>query len=196
MLPWFSDSYKLPSEDSLWVRRNVVDCAHVGIIIDLPFFCNYNDYTPLSTELGVSVLYSKVPPACVWENVKFVIVPDTTSASAALAYVADLGWDFYIRSACRKGVLILGVGVGLLILSNCFVLGNTTFFGLRLLNANVSVLNILPQRLGCVCKVLNVAVDVGVSKLMRFSNVGVGALPALPLLTSANAEYGVYNSNV
>lgn len=65
IVPWLADSYKLPSEDSLWVRRNVVDSAYVGIIIDLPFFCNYSDYVPLNVELGVSVLYSKAPPTSV-----------------------------------------------------------------------------------------------------------------------------------
>ncbi len=193
-MPWLADGYKLPSEDSLWVRRNVVDSANVGIIIDLPFFCNYNDYVPLNIEFGISVLYSRAPPASVWENVKFVIVPDTTSVRAALDYIADLGWDLYIRSACRRGVLVVGVGAGLLILSNCFVLNNNTLFGLGLLRANVSILNILPLQITCVCEVLNVSVNVGVSKLMCYSSVG--AAPVLPLLASANVECGVYNDNV
>ncbi len=42
-----------------------MDSACIGIIIDLPFFCNYNDYAPLGMELGISVLYAKVPPTCV-----------------------------------------------------------------------------------------------------------------------------------
>lgn len=196
VVPWLADGCKLPSEDSLWVRRNVVDSAYVGIIIDLPFFCNYNDYLPLNMEFGVSVLYSKAPPTSVWENVKFVIVPDTTSVRAALEFVAGLGWDFYIRSACRKGVLVLGVGAGLLILSNCFVLNNATLFGLGLLRANVSILNILPLQITCVCEVLSVAINVGISKLMCYSSIDVGAAPVLPLLTSANMECGLYSNNV
>ncbi len=171
-----------------------MDSACVGIIIDLPFFCNYNDYVPLNIELGISVLYSKAPPASVWENVKFVIVPDTTSVGAALEYITGLGWDVYIRTACRKGILVVGVGAGLLILSNCFVLNNNTLFGLGLLRANVSILNILPSQITCVCKILNATINVGVSKLMCYSNAG--AAPILPLLTSADMEYGVYNNNV
>lgn len=89
---------------------------------------------------------------------------------------------------------MVGIGAGLLILSDCFVLNNTTLCGLKLLRANVSILNILPLQITCTCKALNVAVNVGVSKLVCCNSVG--AVRVLPLLTDANMEYGFYNNNV
>lgn len=74
------------------------------------------------------------------------------------------------------------------------MLNNTTLCGLKLLRANVSILNILPLQIACTCKVLNVAVNVGVSKLVCYNSVG--AVRVLPLLTDANMEYGFYNNNV
>ncbi|XXN13667.1 MAG: hypothetical protein AAI902_00315 [Candidatus Hodgkinia cicadicola] len=93
-------------------------------------------------------------------------------------------------------MLVVGVGAGLLILSDSFVLNNTTLFGLKLLRANVSILNVLPLQITCICKILNAAVNVGISKLMCYNSVGGGAAPVLPLLTNASMEYGLYNSNV
>ncbi|XXN13838.1 MAG: cobyric acid synthase [Candidatus Hodgkinia cicadicola] len=196
VMPWVADARSLPSEDSLWEKQSVVNSASICIIIDLPFFCNYNDYAPLSIELGLSVLYAKAPPSCVWDNVKFLIVPDTTSVVVGLQHIFNLGWSDYIKNAHRKGVLIVGVGAGILILSNCFVLSGSTFSGLKLLRANISVLNILPMQVVCACSVLNVNVKVGVNKLMFYSDVSADGARVLPLLTATGTDYGIYDGNI
>ncbi len=67
-----------------------MDGASIGIIIDSPFFAITMAYA-LGMELGISVLYAKVPPTCVWGNVKFVIMLDATSVKVALRVCFLLG---------------------------------------------------------------------------------------------------------
>ncbi|XXM90185.1 cobyric acid synthase [Candidatus Hodgkinia cicadicola] len=195
IVPWLSEAWKLPSEDSIWEKRRVISSACVGIIIDLPFFCNYNDYAALILEPEVSILYTQAPPACVWDNVKFIVVPDTMSIGVGLGLIFSLGWDSYIRDAHKKGVLIIGVGLGLSILSKRFVANGVTLFGLGLLDLDVLFLDVLPLRSMCECKLLALSVAVGTNKIARFIR-GVSGQRVQSLLNNADTEFGVYNSNV
>ncbi|XXM93365.1 MAG: cobyric acid synthase [Candidatus Hodgkinia cicadicola] len=194
IVPWLVDADRLPSEDSLWRRRRVASGASVGIIIDLPFFCNYNDYTPLDIESGLSVLYAKTPPVCAWRNIKFIILPDTTSLEAGLEFVLSLGWDIYIRHAHKRGIAIVGIGAGLLMLSDYFISNNVGLRGLRLLRASVSILSTPPLVSVCYCKPLDVSAKICVNKLIHYNSCG-SAVRTHTLLASANMEHGVYNSN-
>ncbi|XXN19790.1 MAG: cobyric acid synthase [Candidatus Hodgkinia cicadicola] len=195
VISWQADAHRLPSEDSLWERHNIISSAYVGIIIDLPFFCNYNDYAPLCIEPGLSVLYVRTPPACVWNNVKFVILPDVTSVLVGLRHLFNLGWADYIREAHKRGVLIIGVGAGLLMLSNKFTFNNSTLFGLGILGVNVSVSSVLAFRVACYCSMLNLIVKVGTNKAFCYSSASFNSR-VLPLLVSDRAQHGVYDCGV
>lgn len=56
----------------------------------------------LNIEFGVGVVYSEAPPAFVWGNVKFGIMPDTTSVRAALEFVTNLGWGSILEVCAEK----------------------------------------------------------------------------------------------
>ncbi|ATY93499.1 Cobyric acid synthase [Candidatus Hodgkinia cicadicola] len=195
VIPWKSEAFKLPSEDSIWERHNVIRSAYVGIIIDLPFFCNYNDYAALCTEPNISVLYAKTPPVCVWSNIKFIIVPDVASVSAGLKHLLSLGWADYIREAHRQKVLIIGVGAGLLMLSDKFTLNNNVFFGFGILRASVSILSVPASWVTCYCKLLNLSISVGASKTICYNSTSVSER-VLPLLANNYAEYGIYSCGI
>ncbi len=127
---------------------------------------------PLSTEFGISVLCSEARPVSV--NVRFAIVPDTTSVRAALEYITGLGWSLCIRSACGKGISV--VGAGLLILSNCFALADHfVWFGIvesERLDSEYYYYYLCARAAVADCKILNALVNVGVSKLACNSNIG------------------------
>ncbi len=92
---------------------------------------------------------------------------------------------------------MVGVGAGLLILSECFVLNNNTLLGLNLLNASVSLLNVLPLQVTCFCRALNASVKVGISKLLYYgTSTSTSTTRVQSLLTSANMEHGIYRNNV
>ncbi|XXM93549.1 hypothetical protein AAHH88_00285 [Candidatus Hodgkinia cicadicola] len=101
----------------LFSRRNAISTEFVGIILDLRFVVNIDDYNALNLEPELSVVYLKAPPANVWNSVKLVMVPGASAIKASLDHIRFSSWNSCLKKARRKGVLILEVGAGLQILS-------------------------------------------------------------------------------
>ncbi|XXM93688.1 cobyric acid synthase [Candidatus Hodgkinia cicadicola] len=197
VIPWLGSALGLPSEDVLCSRRNTISAEFVGIILDLPFVVNIDDYNALNLEPELSVVYLKTPPANVWNSVKLVIVPDTSAIKTSLDHIRFSGWNSYLKKARRKGVLILGVGAGLQILSEAFFLKTSVpEVGLGLLETGVLCFDALPSWSTCTCELLRLQVKVGVANRLKCVSAGGTAPRVLPLLVSPSGEHGVYNDSV
>ncbi|WGS83582.1 MAG: cobyric acid synthase [Candidatus Hodgkinia cicadicola] len=197
VIPWVGSALGLPSEDVLCSSRNTIGTGFVGIILDLPFVVNIDDYNALNLEPELSVVYLKAPPANVWNSVKFVIVPDTSAIKASLDHIHFSGWNAYLKRARRNGVLILGVGAGLQLLSEAFfVKSSLPLTGLGLLKTGVLCFDDLPSWSVCTCELLRLQIKVGTAKRLECVSVDGIAPRVSPLLVSPSGEYGIYNDSV
>ncbi|MCC6864258.1 MAG: cobyric acid synthase [Rhodobacteraceae bacterium] len=106
-LPFFADSFRLPSEDALDIPRiNGTGATRIAVPV-LSRIANFDDIDPLAQEPGVSLTMvhagEPIPQA------DLIIIPGSKSTRADLAYLRTQGWDIDIAAHIRRGGYVLGI---------------------------------------------------------------------------------------
>ncbi|MEM8978630.1 MAG: cobyric acid synthase [Pseudomonadota bacterium] len=107
IVPWFSDAWKLPAEDSMDLTSRPGSGLHV-VVPQISRIANFDDLDPLSSEpnLRVSFIPAGQPlPA----DADLVLLPGSKSTIGDLAHLCAQGWDIDIKAHVRRGGAVLGI---------------------------------------------------------------------------------------
>ncbi len=175
VLPFFEKCKLLPTEDSLFQRTRSSKMNLVGIVIDLPYISDVDEYDALKLETGFELLFMQCAPICVSCNVRFVIIPDTDDLFFAKAWLINHGWLKFLMLAQLKNVLILGICAGFYLICEGIEIGfslATKFSGFKLLKANIALSKLCWKReVRCRCALFDCWVSSYVSNVVLLNSV-------------------------
>ncbi|MCJ2183970.1 cobyric acid synthase [Novosphingobium sp. 1949] len=110
VVPWLTETARLPSEDAVVLERARPDRAARIVIACpiLPRIANFDDLDPLKGESGVELVM--VPPGQpIPAETACIILPGSKATIADMAALRVQGWDIDIRAHHRRGTPILGI---------------------------------------------------------------------------------------
>jgi adenosylcobyric acid synthase len=118
VVPWFTEAYKLPAEDSSDIGAKPLTqegkpAPDSGktlkiVCLQLSRIANFDDLDPLSAEPNVTALMLS-PGQAIPGDADLVIIPGSKSTRGDLAYLRAQGWDIDLIAHHRRGGRILGL---------------------------------------------------------------------------------------
>ena len=107
VLPWYSETWKLPAEDALDIRSKPSGALHV-VCLQLARIANFDDLDPLAQEPNVRLTMLK-PGEPLPANADLVILPGSKSTRSDLTFLRQQGWDVDIAAHVRRQGHVLGI---------------------------------------------------------------------------------------
>lgn len=117
VLPWFSESWRLPAEDALDIASQPKSCGRHVVCLQLSRISNFDDLDPLAQETGIRV--TMLPPGLpIPADADLVILPGSKSTRGDLTFLRKQGWDIDLIAHHRRGGHVLGICGGYQMLGN------------------------------------------------------------------------------
>ena len=108
----------LPPEDSLDIRGGGHGNFRVAVV-HYPRISNFSDFTPLSLEPGVTLVYTQDPMEVA--SAHLVILPGSRATLEDLRWMKERGLDLAVKLAHKRGGWILGLCGGYQILGKAII---------------------------------------------------------------------------
>jgi adenosylcobyric acid synthase len=112
VVPHF-ESFTIASEDSVALEtmtdpEKILKEGRINIsVLRFPHISNFTDFEPFSKEEQVNLTYISRPRAL--EGLDMLILPGSKNTRQDLTWMADNGWDMYIKRYVDSGGRVLGI---------------------------------------------------------------------------------------
>lgn len=113
VVPWIGAAARLPSEDTaIFSKQTTISGGQLKIACPiLPRIAGFDALDPLDAESRVQLVMVR-PGEVIPEDAGLIILPDSKSVMADLAFIRAEGWDIDIRAHHRRGRSVIGLGAG------------------------------------------------------------------------------------
>jgi adenosylcobyric acid synthase len=112
VIPYIKD-LRIPEEDAVALEnaspyRSAREKGQIDIaVIHLPRISNFDDFDPLSSEIGVRVRY--IQQASLLGEPDAIVLPGTKSTAADLAWLRENGFEEGLRKHIERGGALVGI---------------------------------------------------------------------------------------